>query len=205
MGDRHALARKPRFSDEELDGLLKRLTAYAHLLFAHAGLSGSDVVLRGAGTSPGDLAAETLRKLVCNELKYHRSKGRLDSFLATVMVHDFIDLVRSKACTTSVALDSEDREGEPGIASHPHQAQQATPNAYADPFSIAAEHEFKERVHAIVHGENDLEEMAYAVLELNATKPRDIAALLKTDTADVQNGKKRMRRRLAGFLNRQAD
>jgi DNA-directed RNA polymerase specialized sigma24 family protein len=199
------LARKPRFSDEELDQLLKRLTAFAVVLFAGAGLAGADVVLEGTAMSPADLAAGTLTKLLSGDLKYRRSRGRLDSFLATVMLRDFIDLVRSKAYTTSVALDSEDREGEPGIAGHPHRARHAASNAYADPFSVAAEHEFKEKVHALVQGENDLEEMAYAVLELNATKPRDIAGLLKTDTADVQNRKKQMRRRLAKFLNRPVD
>jgi len=194
---------KPRFSDEELEELLKKLTAYAVLLFAQAGLTGSDVSLRGTGVSPQDLAIGTLDKLVCGELNYHRTKGRLDSYLATVMVHDFLDIVRSKAYTTSVASDSEDSETP--APDHPHHAQFDGSPSQPDLHSYVADREYKEKVYDLLEGERDLEEMAYAVLELDAIKPQDIAGLLKTDATDIQNRKKRMRRRLAEFLNRQAD
>ena len=198
-----ALAQKPRFSGEELDGLLRKLTAYAVVLFAQHGLTGPDVSLRGAGVSPEDLAVATLGKLVAGELNYHRSKGRLDSYLATAMLHDFLDLLRSKAHSTSVDLDSGDRNAE--VIEHARGARLDCSPEQHDPVTIVAEQECKEKVFALVKGEKDLEEMAYAILELDATKPRDIAELLKTSTTDIQTRKKRMRRRLAEFLGRQAN
>lgn len=196
-----ALAQKPRFSGEELDGLLRKLTAYAVVLFAQSGLTGPDVSLRGSGLSPEDLAVATLGKLVSGELNYHRSKGRLDSYLATTMRHDFLDLLRSKAHSTSVDLDSGDRN----TTEHTQDVRLDCSPRQHDPVAIVAEQECKEKVLALVQGEKDLEEMAYAILELNATNPRDIAELLKTHTTDIQNRKKRLRRRLAEFLGRQAD
>lgn len=195
------LAHKPRFSSEELDELLRKLTAYAVVLFAQAGLAGGHVSLRGTGASPEDLAIGTLDKLVCGELNYHRSKGRLESYLATAMKNDFIDLLRSKAHTSTVTLDSEDSESLPDS---PGMQVDCTPGQ-PDPFSVAAERECKDKVFALVQGETDLEEMAYAILELNALKPQEIADLLKTDATDIQNRKKKMRRRLAESLGRQAD
>jgi DNA-directed RNA polymerase specialized sigma24 family protein len=196
------LRRKPRFSAEELDALLKKLTAYAVVLFAQAGLTSADVSLKGIGTSPQDLAIETLGKLVCGELNYHRAKGRLETYLATVMRHDFVDLLRSKAHSTSVDLDS---DGDTAVPEPRRDVQTGSSPIQEDPVAAVAERECKEQVYALVKDERDLEEMVYAVLELNVTKPQDIAELLKTDVADVQNRKKRMRRRLAEFLNRQAD
>jgi DNA-directed RNA polymerase specialized sigma24 family protein len=196
------LAQKPRFSDEELDGLLRKLTAYAVVLFAQSGLSGSEVSLRGSGLSPEDLAVATLGKLVSGELNYHRSKGRLDSYLATTMRHDFLDLLRSKAHSTSVDLESSHKDTVP---EHTQDVRLDCSPRQHDPVAIVAEQECRQKVFALVKGDRDLEEMAYAIVELNATNPRDIAELLKTHTTDIQNRKKRMRRRLAEFLGRQAD
>jgi len=201
--EKASLTRKARFTCEELDGLLKKLTAYAITLFAEqAGLRGSDVSLSGTGMSPEDLAIETLGKLVRGELNYHRTKGRLDSYLATVMRNDFIDMLRLKAHETSVALDAEDRET---VADHPLSGQPDCQPVQLDPFSAALEREYKEKVFALVKGESGLEEMAYAILELNAIKPQEIAGLLKTDATDIQNRKKKMRRRLAEYVGRRVD
>jgi DNA-directed RNA polymerase specialized sigma24 family protein len=197
-----SLTRKARFTCEELDGLLKKLSAYAVTLFAQVGLIGSDVSLRGTGMSPEDLAIETLGKLVRGELNYHRTKGRLDSYLATVMRNDFIDLLRLKAHETSVALDAENGET---VGEHPLSAQPDCPPVQLDPFSAVLEREYKEKVFALVKGESGLEEMAYAILEVNAIKPQEIAGVLKTDATDIQNRKKKMRRRLAEFVSRRVD
>ena len=48
---------------------------------------------------------------------------------------------------------------------------------------------------ASLAGDRDLEEMVSAVLDLNLHKPRDIAAALGITTSEVQNRKKRLRRR----------
>ena len=48
---------------------------------------------------------------------------------------------------------------------------------------------------ASLAGEPDLEEVVRAILDLNLHKPRDIAAALGITTTEIQNRKKRLRRR----------
>jgi len=50
-------------------------------------------------------------------------------------------------------------------------------------------------VWASLAGDPDLEEMVRVILDLNLEKPRDIAAALGITTTEVQNRKKRLRRR----------
>ncbi len=193
------MAQKPRFSGQELDALLKKLTAHAVRLFAEAGLLGLNTVLRGTGVSPEDLAADTIAKLLSGELHYHSSKGKVDAFLAKVMQNDLRDLLRSKAHSASTKVD---QEGDANVDS-PVRGEHSSSNP--NPFDAAAENEIKRQVFALAGGDRELEEFAYAVLEVGAVKPQDVAELLKADTTDIQNRKKRWRRRLAEYLGRQAD
>jgi DNA-directed RNA polymerase specialized sigma24 family protein len=193
------LPQKPRFSREELDALLKKLTAHAIRLFAQVGLLGLDKTLHGTGVSPEDLAADTIAKLLSGELRYHRSKGRVDKFLATVMKNDMRDLLRSKAHSASKEIGQEDNSTGDGAAQESYSA------GGPDPFNAAATNEIKRQVYALARGDPELADFAYAVLELEAIKPQDIAQLLKTDATDIQNRKKRWRRRLAEYLGRKAD
>ncbi len=195
------MAQKARFTAAELEEALKKLTARAINLFASTGLLGVDTLLKGTGKSPEDLAMDTLTMLLSGELNYHRSKGKLDAFLSRVMDRDFIDLLRSKAQATVLSsdpgIDGENRAGETT------QSRIDKPSNELDPFNTAAAAEFIEQLSNLVRGDAQLEEFAYAVLELGATRPQDIAGLLKTDSTDVQNRKKRMRRRLAEYFGRQ--
>jgi len=123
----------------------------------------------------------------------------VDAFLAKVMQNDLRDLLRSKAHSASTPVD---QEGYANVGS-PVRAGHSSSNP--DPFDAAAANEIKRQVFALAGRDRELEEFAYAVLEVGAVKPQHVAELLKTDTTDIQNRKKRWRRRLAEYLGRQAD
>ncbi len=55
---------------------------------------------------------------------------------------------------------------------------------------------FKANVYSLVENDPELKEMAVAVFEVNAFKPREIAAVCMTIADDIQNRKKRFGRLL---------
>jgi DNA-directed RNA polymerase specialized sigma24 family protein len=84
-----------------------------------------------------------------------------------------------------VANDSAD--GAPSLDELPADA--------SDVSILLEDEDYCRRVWASLAGEPDLEEVVRAILDLNLHKPRDIAAALGITTTEVQNRKKRLRRR----------
>jgi hypothetical protein len=104
--------------------------------------------------------------------------------LKKVMAHDILD-ARGCAAVTTTKKGSPSPERQPMTAKswpvwddHPHR----------DAVGLIAEGtEFKQRLYALLEREDpELYDLVYAIFEENALMPREIAAVIGTDAADVQ-------------------
>ncbi len=182
----------PDFKD-----LTKRLTAYGLRVFAEFSLGGKDAVVPGTGLSVEDFVAKVLLEFATRKIKHQKSRGSLMTVLGIAMRNDIIDALRKKSheleetrATISVNEDSEGKDHEkPALDEYP---QSLAP----DPSSAVDEDEYRARVRAVVDNEPPLKDLVEAVLDLELYKPEDIADALGTSAADIQNRKKKLRRRL---------
>ncbi len=178
-------------------GLSKRLMAYGLVVFAEFSLGGVDAVVSGSGLSVEDFVAKVLQEYATGRIKYQKSRGSLMTVLGTAMRNDIIDALRKKShefeemrATISVNEDAEEKNHEqPALDEFP---QSLVP----DPFSIVGEEEYRAQVRAVVDNEPPLKDLVEAVLDLELYKPEAIADALGTSAVDVQNRKKKLRRRL---------
>jgi len=69
------------------------------------------------------------------------------------------------------------------------------PSAAVDVPAMLDEENYRKRVWASLAGEPELAKVVRAILDLNLYKPREIAAALGISVTEVQNRKKRLRRR----------
>jgi RNA polymerase sigma factor (sigma-70 family) len=176
--------------------LTKRLTAYGTVVFAEFSIGGKDAVIPGTGLSIEDFVGKVLLEYTLGKIKHHKSRGSLITVLATAMRNDIIDALRKKShareetrSSISVNEDSELQDDEkPALDDYPQQS--------ADPISILDEGDYRERVRSVVDDEPALKEVVEAVLDLDLYKPDEIADAVGTNAADIQNRKKRLRRRL---------
>ncbi len=181
----------------DFKGLARRLTAYGLIVFAELSLGGKDSVIPGTGLSVDDFVGKILLEYTTGKIKHHKSRGALMTVLGTAMRNDIIDALRKKShereetrATVSVNKDSESTDYEkPSLDDYP---QAVAP----DPSSAVDEDEYRDRIRAAVDDEPELKEVVEAVLDLELYKPEDIASALGTSAADIQNRKKKLRRRL---------
>jgi DNA-directed RNA polymerase specialized sigma24 family protein len=85
--------------------------------------------------------------------------------------------------------------GKPALDDFP---QQSVP----DQISVLDEAAYRDRVRSSFENEPKLKEVVEAVLDLDLYKPEEIADAIGTTAADIQNRKKKLRRRLraAGLI-----
>ncbi len=69
------------------------------------------------------------------------------------------------------------------------------PGTTIDVPALLDEENYRKRVWASLAGEHELAEVVRVILDLNLHKPREIAAALGISATEVQNRKKRLRRR----------
>ena len=113
------------------------------------------------------------------------------------MRNDIIDALRKKShereetrSSISVNEDSELQVHEkPALDDYPQ------PSA-SDPTSVLDENAYRDRVRSAFDDELPLKEVVEAVLDLDLYKPEEIADAVGTSAADIQNRKKKLRRRL---------
>ena len=177
--------------------LNKRLTAYGSVVFAEFSLGGRDAVIPGTGLSIEDFVGKVLLEYTTGTIKHHKSRGSLITVLGTAMRNDIIDALRKKShelekarSSISVNEDSELQVHEkPALEDYPH------PSAF-DPTSVLDENAYRDRVRSAFDGEPPLKEVVEAVLDFDLYKPEEIADAVGTSAADIQNRKKKLRRRL---------
>ena len=175
--------------------LFQRLVAHAcffmKIFRGNADLS----VVDGIGKSPTDFAAYTLILFLDGQVSCTGDEDAIFACLTKVMEHDILDARGSAAVKTTKKVEpisgetTDDGKVLRGLDDYPHR----------DAVELIAEGtEFKQRLYALLeHDDPELYDLVYAIFEENALTPHEIAAVIGTDAAGVQNRKKRLRTFLA--------
>jgi DNA-directed RNA polymerase specialized sigma24 family protein len=153
------------------------------------------VVVDGIGKSATDFAADTLILFLDGQVSCDGNEDAILAYLKRVMERDIIDARGSAAVKTTKKVQplsgetTDDGKVLEGLDDYPAQ----------DAVDLIVEGtEFKRRLYELLErGEPELYELVYAIFEENALTPREIAAVIGTDSADVQNRRKRLRTLLA--------
>jgi DNA-directed RNA polymerase specialized sigma24 family protein len=174
--------------------VLRGLTFEAIRLYRTVGLGHSDAVLVGLGVSPEDLAVATLTKLLDPEdrtVVYRRGEASVLTYLKKVMRNDFLDLLKRKSYETTHIVDgsSTNQDGD--------DRDPETLDSYAGPSGSHHDVLFRDRLRELVADDKELADYIEVVWDCEVFKPDDIASLLGTTTADIQNRKKRLNTILA--------
>jgi len=180
----------------DLGELALRLAAFARRTFADFGLPSPDATVSGVGLSVEDFAWAVLEEYVEGRLEHEASRGDLFSLLATAMRNDIIDSLRKAAHVHEETRSSLPREAD-SIGGPPSLDE--LPTAAIDVAALLDEENYRKRLWASLAGEPELAEVVRAILDLNLTRPREIAAALGVSVTEVQNRKKRLRRRFIEF------
>jgi hypothetical protein len=178
--------------------LADQLAAYAVQIFAEYGLRDPDLVVSGTGRSIEDFLAQVLGDYATGKIKHHSSKGELISLLGKALKRDVHDaLVRKRSHLREENRDvtpafSEDREAtEKALDGLPH------PGPFVD--DLFDEQEYKDRVRAALNAEPDLVDLADTAFELDIYKRQEQAEVLSISPEELDNRKKRLRRRLIEY------
>jgi DNA-directed RNA polymerase specialized sigma24 family protein len=174
----------------DLSEMALRLTAFARRTFADFGLGGQDTAVVGVGLSMEDFVWRVLEEYVEGRLEHEVSRGDLFSLLATALRNDIIDSLRKAAHVreeTRSPLPRDSADDPPSLDELPSDATHF--------FAVLDEQEYRKRVWASLAEEPELTEMVRVILDLNVYRPREIAAALGVSATEVQNRKKRLRRR----------
>jgi len=181
--------------DVNYEKLVGRLTERACHILGVVRSVASTYVVDGLGKSPVDFAVDVLELYLTEKLSFSGDEEALFAFLAEVMGHDILDQLRSSARKTTVKVSP--------LSGDLHDGELLTTRLddFDSGFSVdkLVEGElFKERLYALLeHSEPELHEMVYAIFEFDVFTPRDIAEIVRTTPADIQNRKKRLRHFLA--------
>lgn len=176
----------------DLGELALRLAAFARRTFADFGLPSPDATVSGVGLSTDDFVWTVLEEYVEGRLEHQASRGDLFSLLATAMRNDIIDSLRKAAHVHEEARSTLPRE--PDSTIDPPSLDEL-PTAAIDVPAMLDEENYRKRVWSSLAGEPELAGIVRAILDLNLYKPREIAAALGISVTEVQNRKKRLRRR----------
>jgi len=176
----------------DLGELALRLAAFARRTFADFGLPSPDATVTGVGLSMEDFVWTVLEAYVEGRLEYDASRGDLFSLLATAIRNDIIDSLRKAAHIREETRST--LPGEPDSKVAPPSLDEM-PSAAIDVPAMLDEENYRKRVWSSLDGEPELAGVVRAILDLNLYKPREIAAALGISVTEVQNRKKRLRRR----------
>jgi DNA-directed RNA polymerase specialized sigma24 family protein len=197
--------------DVDVEAVLLRLTRRAQGLFGAVrslGVEPVDVAYPG-GEGPEDLAMNLLLRFLDpndDTVRWNGAMGRpstdgLYVFLRKALERDFLDLKKSQRYRTTVYLQKEDHDGSQELTLEQLAVYLETPEGA----SLK-----KERKKAILEEFSDDPE-AREILSLqldddgyNAFSNLELAQLLDTTVADIENRKKRVRTRLLRIERRQS-
>jgi hypothetical protein len=178
--------------------LADQLAAYAVQIFAEYGLRDPDLVVSGTGRSIEDFLAQVLGDYATGKIKHHSSKGELISLLGKALKRDVHDaLVRKRSHLREENRDVtptpfDDETGtEKAIDGFPH------PGPSVD--TLFDEQEYKDRIRAALSAEPALVDLADTAFELNIEKRQEQADVLGISPEELDNRKKRLRRRLIEY------
>jgi hypothetical protein len=178
--------------------LADQLAAYAVQIFAEYGLRDPDLVVSGTGRSIEDFLAQVLGDYATGKIKHHSSKGELISLLGKALKRDVHDaLIRKRS-----HLREENRDVTPAPSADGTGTEKAIdglPHPGPSVDDLFDEQEYKDRVRAALSAEPDLVDLADTAFELNIDKRQEQADVLGIGTQELDNRKKRLRRRLVEY------
>jgi len=188
--------------------LLKRLTDRAYTIFGCFPDPHFEPTIPAHGESPEDLAMETVTKFLDPDdhtVEWNPARGKLSmegalAYLGQVLLNDFVDRKRSKRFTCHADLPPVESDDTSGITLDELAVYVDTPEA------IAERRERHEQLLASFGDEPDLQDVLRVQLDpdgYNAHTNIELANLLNTTVADIENRKKKIHRRLMKRYNQQ--
>jgi DNA-directed RNA polymerase specialized sigma24 family protein len=180
----------------DYEKLIGKLTERACHVLGVMRFSAPIYVVDGLGKSPDDFAFDVLNLYLTEQVNFPGDdEDGLFRFLAEVMGNDILDELRSSGRKTTQKVPHLSRDG---------QDDSQAPKGLDDfdsGFSVDELIEgnlLKERLYSMLEkSDPELYEVVYAVFELGALTPREIAELVRTTPSEIQNRKKRLRTFLA--------
>lgn len=176
--------------------LAVRLASYGLRTFAEFGLGNEGATVPGIGLSVEDFVWNVLSQYAEGAVVYEAGRGELFSLLARALRNDIIDSLRKASHSREEARASL-RRANTAPASQP--ALDELPTGGSGIESVLVEANYRSRLLAAFAEEPELADVVRAVLDLELSTPREIAAELGISVADLQNRKKRLRRRLIEY------
>ena len=173
-----------------------RLAGYGLRIFAEFGLGGQNATVPGVGLSLEDFVWNVLAQYAEGAMAYEAARGDLFSLLARALRNDIIDSMRKAAHAREESRSPVPRENSQKDAP-PSLDELSAPGEGID--SLLAEESYRARLLETFADEPELADVVRTVFELDLTKPREIAAALGIPVTELQNRKKRLRRRLIEY------
>jgi hypothetical protein len=178
--------------------LADQLAAYAVQIFAEYGLRDPDLVVSGTGRSIEDFLAQVLGDYATGKIKHHSSKGELISLLGKALKRDVHDaLVRKRSHLREENRDVTPAPSDDGTGTE--KAIDGLPHPGPSVDTLFDEQEYRDRVRAALSAEPDLVDLADTAFELNIEKRQEQADLLGITPEELDNRKKKLRRRLIEY------
>jgi hypothetical protein len=140
-----------------------------------------------SGVSPKDLAMEAVLEVLekYQQAGNPKTEKELFSIAATVMWHDFLDLVESSPYKTSLRIDDI-------VNSRTDHEELARQDGN---LKLVEDKQAAERFYRLADGDQELIDFIDAVVELKVYKREDIAELLGVTPQEVTNRARRLRYR----------
>jgi DNA-directed RNA polymerase specialized sigma24 family protein len=173
-----------------------RLAGYGLRLFAEFGLGGHGAMVPGVGLSIEDFVWKVLSEYAEGALAYEAERGELFSLLARALRNDIIDALRKAAHSREEARSPIPREDKSG---NQPPALDELPTLGGGIEDLLAQDSYRARLMEVFGEEPELAEVVRVVLDLDLTRPREIAEALGIPVTELQNRKKRLRRRLIEY------
>lgn len=175
--------------------LILRLTAHACRFLGVCQTKENEQVIEGTGSSPEDFAIHVVELFAVGKLPHEDSKGTggLIRHLTVAMEHDILDALDRAEHKLGQSVDDVPSDTDDRAESRKTQVAELRAEAH-DPVTYSDGEAFKATIYSLTKDDRDLTEMAVAIFEVNALKPREIAEVCMTTPADIQNRKKRFGR-----------
>ena len=198
--------------DVDIEAVLLRLARHAQGLFGAVrslGVEPVDIAYAG-GEGPEDLAMNLLLRFLDprdDKVRWNEGLGRpttdgLYAFLRKALDRDFLDLKKSKRYRTTVYLETEDGDGGRELTLEQLAVYLETPEG------TLLKQERKKAIIEEFSDDPEAQEMLKLQLDedgYNAFSNQELAQILDTTVADIENRKKRVKTRLLRIQRRQSE
>jgi RNA polymerase sigma factor (sigma-70 family) len=190
----------------DIEEVLNRLALHAQSLSAGPMCLGLDEIAFPGGDSAKDLASTTLLKFLdpkdttvkWSETKAQPTTATLLAYLRKVLERDLLDLIRSKRHQNTVYVETTESGGEKEDEKRGVTLDQLAV-AFETPEGQTLKRERVEWILKQFDAEPELKEIVKLQLDpegYNAFTNQELAALLDTTLEDIENRKKRIKRKL---------